>query len=488
MGLGKTRQDIVFVLNGRRVSVTGTTALATVSDYLRYDRQLTGTKVVCAEGDCGACTVLVASIHDLAHGKWQFRSINSCILPVLALDGANVVTVEGLKSDGKLHPVQDAMLRCFGSQCGYCTPGFVCAMTALTEDATLKKKPISEKRAKNYLTGNLCRCTGYQPILDAAMSLDPTKIETLQGRYHDKELLRELTALAKQPVAIEVDENRSVYLPATLDQALKWKKEHREGRIVAGATDLGVQINKGRAKYSHLMSLQNIARLYEIKTSKTSFEIGARVSLTKLQSHIEEHASEFDRMLNIFASPQIKNAGTLVGNIVNGSPIADTIPYLMASDATVEVRSIRGKRMIAISEFYLGYKKLDLKPDEIVVAIHLPRAEKDEVSKLYKVSLRKDLDISAVTMAMRLRMKADKISEARLVFGGVGPTVVRLSKSEKNWVGKKLERPLFDGLAKEISKLVKPISDVRGSSEFRNTLCQNLVRRAADELESEGVL
>lgn len=476
----KNRDFLSFFINGVRHSVTGEKSFMTLSDYLRYERSLTGTKVVCAEGDCGACTVLLASVHELEKDQLMFKSVNSCIIPVLALDGCHLVTVEGLKKENKLHPVQQSMVENFGSQCGFCTPGFVCAMTALVEDSILKKKDITEKRAQNYLTGNLCRCTGYAPIVKAATSVDLDEVETLKKRYSDPKQIAELKRHVKIPLEIVTDKIK-LFLPTTLEEALKLKNKYPETRLVAGATDMGVAVNKGKTQYQYLMSLQNIPKLWKIQKLKNKIVIPARVTLSQLQKELSKDQAEFDGILNIFASMQIKNSGTLVGNVVNASPIADTIPYLLVSDAVVEVRSHKNTKLIPLDEFYLGYKKLNLKPHEIVTAIHLPITKSSQISKLYKVSLRKDLDISAVTMAARFKLKNHKIEEARLAFGGVGPVVIRLKDIEEKWKGQTLDKSLLEELSSQISNLVTPMSDVRGSKEYRLLLCRNLLQKMADE-------
>lgn len=494
----KPRSEITFFLNGQRLDLRGPDILMPVADFLRTRRLLTGTKIVCAEGDCGACTALIAypekSSSKSTRDSRYFQSLNTCIFPVLALDGCHLVTVEGLAEPGPdetLHPVQEAMAKCHGSQCGFCTPGFVCAMTAMVEDAQRKGNtgPLSEKKIKNSLTGNLCRCTGYLPILDAAKTLDPKNITSLRRRYFSKAERETLQKITKRTAHIETEnflgEKLLVLLPTSLDEAVKLKARHKNIKIIAGATDLGVQVNKGRTKLEAVMSLQNIAPLWQIKRTKTATLVGARVSLTALQQDLENHDPELDRILNIFASPQIKNTGTLVGNVVNGSPIGDTIPYLMAMDAKVLVRSVRGKRAIPMAEFYLGYKQLALKPNELVEGIEIPNLAKTEKIRLYKVSLRKDLDISAVTLAVRIGGRK-QIETARIVFGGVGPTVIRLKEVEKSWIGQSLSQEhietLFQSLSRKIETLVSPISDVRGSREYRLRLCRSLLAKAGREL------
>jgi xanthine dehydrogenase small subunit len=490
----KSRSEITFYLNGQKQTVSGEQTLATVSDFLRYKKALTGTKVVCAEGDCGACTALLATSHETEKSKdIRFKAINTCIFPVLGLDSSHLVTIEGIADGDRLHPLQESMIKCHGSQCGFCTPGFICAMAAMTEDLLAKKKSsspaqLTAKKVKNSLTGNLCRCTGYQPIIEAALDTDLSKITPLRERYASPAQTAELKKLSKVPAAIEWATGK-VHLPTTIKQAAALKAKAKDLKIIAGATDLGVQVNKGRTQYKEVMSLQNIRELWDIKETKTKISVGARVSLARLQTFIETHDPELDRMLNLFASPQIKNTGTLVGNVVNGSPIGDMIPYLLASDAEVVAASKTGTRRIPMSKFYLGYKKLALKPAEIVVAIEIPRRNKLDTLRLFKVSLRKDLDISAVTFAMRIRhsQKTKKVESARIVFGGVGPTVKRLEHFEKRWSGQDFTRDLFSELSSEIPHHVNPISDVRGSREYRLKLCQNLVVRAAHELFDGGV-
>lgn len=515
----KSRSEITFYLNGQRQDLSGPDLLMPVADFLRTRRLLTGTKIVCAEGDCGACTALIAHPEKsstktaASRDGRHFQSLNTCIYPVLALDGCHLVTVEGLtggltgglageltngpaekQKPATLHPVQDAMAKCHGSQCGFCTPGFVCAMTAMIEEAQRKGKtgPLAEKKIKNALTGNLCRCTGYLPIIEAAKTLEPAKITSLRARYFSKEERGTLSKLTKQPVRIETQnllgEKLLILLPTTMNDAVKLRARYKDLKIVAGATDLGVQVNKGRTKLQAVMSLQNIPSLWQIKRSKSTTLVGARVSLTALQQDLEKHDPELNRILNIFASPQIKNTGTLVGNVVNGSPIGDTIPYLMAMDAKVLARGPGGKRAIAMSEFYLGYKKLALKPGELVEGIEIPHLKNSERIKLYKVSLRKDLDISAVTLAIRLGGRKT-IETARIVFGGVGPTVVRLKDVEKSWLGQSLTQEqvetLLQDLSKQIAMKVNPISDVRGSRDYRLRLCRSLLLKAGAELKSE---
>lgn len=484
----KNRTQVVFYLNNILQQVEGDQIFLNLSDYLRYVKNKTGTKVVCAEGDCGACTVLKATVHDLQKNRLMFKTVNSCILPVFNLDGCHVVTVEGLRPSnepkGSLHPTQASLVKNLGTQCGFCTPGIVCSMVGLFEEARLQKKTITEKKIKNYLTGNLCRCTGYNSIVKAAIDIENQDFKLLQEIYHDPQKNKILMNAVKTPLHVQFN-NQSLYLPLRIKQAVDYKKKYPEAKIIAGATDILVAVNKGQLQLEKLISLQNIESAWAIKIVKNNLVIGSQVTLTAFQNYIHLSNPEMYDLLKVFASPQIKNNATLVGNVINASPIADTIPFLMVSDAQIAVQNHLKKRIIPIEKFYMGYKKLNLKSNEIVTSIHIPlmnRKEKHFV-KLIKVSLRKDLDISAVTLAVRLSLSDEKkIIEARVAIGGVGPTVLRLPIIEKMWVNKKIQPEIFQQAAKKIRSLIKPYSDLRGSAEYRYLISENLFNKIAAEL------
>jgi xanthine dehydrogenase small subunit len=477
----KTRDHIVFYLNGRRIEVRGADALKPLAHLLRYQFGLPGTKVVCSEGDCGACTVLIAPFRQAEIQK--FRSINACIAPAYSLDLCHVVTVEGLAIGGELSTVQQAMVDNHGGQCGYCTPGFVCAMTVLAEDCLAENKIISEKRARNYLTGNLCRCTGYEPILKAATAIELDKVISL-SRYVSQASIEDFSALSSFDILIQ-DQNFELNMPGTLTQAVRLKKQSPELRIVGGATDLGVLLNKDKLKLVKVMSLAHVSELEQIQHSGNKIVVGATVTLATLESVLRQQCSELQGIIKVFASPQIKNAGTLVGNVVNASPIADTIPALMVLEGKVIVSSGAGARQIPITEFYKGYKQLDLAADEIVTHIEFEIPSATQVFKLYKVAPRKDLDISVVTCALLFTLKNKKIEAARLAFGGVGPTVLRLSKLEAKLIGQDFSSEVFVQLGLDVEKEIAPISDLRGTKEFRLQLAKNLLKKCYREVSAE---
>src|SRR5436853_2454199 len=343
------RDHIVLLINGREHAIRGRGVFSTLSNYLRYDFGATGTKIVCEEGDCGACSVLIR------RGD-EFVPINSCILSMFQLDGASIVTVEGLK----LNAVQQAMIECHGAQCGYCTPGFIVAMTGLFET----RAQVDEACAREGLVGNLCRCTGYEPIIKAACAVDGTSMQRMRELYPQ-------TIADVDEVLIEQD-GRTFFAPASLDEALSFKRKFKPCTIVQGATDVGVWINKRSYAAATMMSLAKLRELDDLREEDGAIIAGANVTLTQFENFTCDRIPELHRILNIFGSPQIKNAGTLVGNIANGSPIGDTLPYLFVSGATLELASVDGTRTVAVSDFYRGYKQFDLQPHEIITRVRVP--------------------------------------------------------------------------------------------------------------------
>ena len=442
------RDHVRISINGNEHRIGGADALTTLGAWLRANGK-TGTKLVCEEGDCGACTVL------LRRGAGDFQPVNSCILLLAQLDGASVVTVEGLG----MNAVQQSMVVCHGAQCGYCTPGFVVAMTALFEHCDR----VDDKQVRDGLTGNLCRCTGYEPIIKAALAVDGASMPKTGARYPQ-------TLDARDAVRIG-----NFFAPTTLDDAVRFKREHPGCTIVQGATDVGVWINKRNFAAPAMLSLAKIPGLDELRVaapaSGAEIVAGANVTLSAFEKFIETRIPELHRILEIFGSPQIKNAGTLAGNIANGSPIGDTLPYLFVAGAQLELNG--GARTVEVNDFYVGYKKFDLKPDEIITRVRVPIVA--DKLKLYKVSRRKDLDISAFTAAIRLRTTDGHINAASIAYGGVAPTVVRLPRTESFLAGKPITLGTFEEAGRIARGEVKPISDVRGGADYRAQLAENIL-------------
>jgi xanthine dehydrogenase small subunit len=446
------RDHILIHINGREHRIEGDAAFVTLANYLRQDVGATGTKIVCEEGDCGACTVLTRRAADA-----DYRAVNSCILSLAQLDGSSIVTVEGLRETNGLHPVQEAMVQCHGAQCGYCTPGFVVAMAALFE----RCDRVDEKQVRDGLTGNLCRCTGYEPIIKAALAVDGAGITRIRERY------------SKLPDAHDSVQVGSFCAPATLDEAIAFKRDHPGCTIVQGGTDVGVWVNKRNYQAPAMLSLAKIDSLNELREEDGAIVAGANATLADFEVFIAERIPELARILAVFGSPQIKNAGTLVGNIANGSPIGDTLPYLFVAGAMLELNG--DARTVPVDRFYLGYRKFDLRPDEIITRVRIGIVR--DTLKLYKVSRRRDLDISAFTAAIRLAMNGEHIERAGIAYGGVAPTVIRLPRTEAFLVGKSATFDTFEHAGRVARDEIKPISDVRGSADYRSQLAENIMAK-----------
>jgi xanthine dehydrogenase small subunit len=465
-----SRNYIQIGLNGEWICVSGEDVFLPLSSFLRYARRKTGTKVVCAEGDCGACTVLVKKWHPSGGG--QFLAVNSCIAPSFLFDGAQIYTVEAMAESGELSEVQDSMARNFGGQCGFCTPGMVMALTAMFEGTP----PKCDQDVKNHLTGNLCRCTGYEPIIKAALDVDLKKIKACSSRSFSEVPLE----LIKQEVLIEASEKK-LYSPTSIKDLVRFKKENANAMIFSGATDLGVRINKGHIRPEVFLSLNLMPEFYQCEYNDDEFVVGAKVTLKEFQDLIEANIPDAKAFMNIFASPQIKNMGTVVGNLVNASPIADTTPVLMSLDAELNIVGSAGARKLPLSQFYLGYKKIDLKPDEVILSLNFKKPASTAVMSNYKISKRRDLDISCVNASFLFDLKEGAIVKARMSFGGVGPMTLRLEDIENFLIGKKLSAELLTEVKFKIRNSIHPISDSRGSLEFRLLMAENLFDKFATE-------
>ena len=349
------------------------------------------------------------------------------------------------------------MVQCHGAQCGYCTPGFVMAMAGMFEVCS----HLNEKQVRDGLTGNLCRCTGYEPIIKAALSVDGAQAAKMRDRYPELPDAGDSVTIGR------------FCAPATLDEAIAFKRDHPGCTIVQGGTDVGVWVNKRNYAAPAMLSLSKIASLNELREEDGVIVAGANTTLADFETFITERIPELAGIMAIFGSPQIKNAGTLIGNIANGSPIGDTLPYLFVAGAMLELND--GARSVPIDRFYLGYRKFDLHPDEIITRVRISIVR--DTLKLYKVSRRKDLDISAFTAAIRLGLTGDRIDRAAVAYGGVAPTVVRLPRTEAFLAGKSATLDTFEHAGRIARDEIKPISDVRGSADYRLQLAENIMSK-----------
>jgi len=540
------RDFVLIYLNGVRREIRGREALMMLADWLRKEAGLTGTKVVCAEGDCGSCTVLrafpdlaaqpnfkgganVGGYHATHIAPLEFEAMNSCIATVAQMDGSHIVTVEGMQCGDELSPAQVAMKNCHASQCGYCTPGFVMAISAMLEkhggvngaranvdavskdgvraSATISAQPMDAKMAANYLTGNLCRCTGYAPIVQAALTVRATEKHSVAGRYSNTAAITDALNTAKKSLLIEHN-GVKLFAPVSLREAVTFAAQNPCFQVLGAATDMGVQTNKGKPLPRVMLSLHLVNDLYQAKQSRAGIVVGARVTLAQLRRLCETSVPELSSFLNLFGSPQIKNVATLVGNIANASPIGDTLPFLLIAGAAVHVVSRPGgkgpihKRKIELTDLYVGYKKLALTPGEIITHVSFNATNSKELQRLYKVSQRKDMDISAISGAFSLtmagRVKSSAVNatthvgahktksppcvvSARIAYGGVAATPIRMPEIEAALVGD-FTMEKAQTVAHMIARSITPLSDVRGSAAYRRVTAANLFMRYASEV------
>jgi len=474
------RDYLVFYVNGVKHTLNDDAALGSLADLLRERLGRVGTKIVCNEGDCGSCSVLVGRPSE--DGKQLvYQTLDACIAFPFQLDRAHVVTVEGLLDQGNLSPVQDAMVQCHGSQCGFCTPGFVVALHGIVES----EASLTDEALRYELSGNLCRCTGYVSILAAGRSINPAKVARLKQKYPEHAMLLDFSDLAKEPVQLSTQRGL-VMVPRTIQQAVEFRAAYPTATIVSGATDYGVLRNHGKIQASNTLCLSNVHDFSAIAIQDDVLTIGGGATWRAIEKFVEHRIPEYHAILIRFGSPQIRNAGTLAGNLATGSPIADSVPFHVVTQTEIELRSVRGSRRVAIADFYRGYRKTVIADDELIVAIHTPLPKPNERIKLYKISKRRDMDISTVTLGIWLSLDGERVQDVRLALGGVGPTVMRMSEAEKCLVGRTFSESAFRETGLAARQAISPWSDVRGGAEYRLQLVENLLLKCFYELSGSN--
>ena len=381
------RDGVLIYLNGQRVLVEGDDVFSTVVEFLRARRGLTGTKVGCGEGDCGACTVMVGRP---VEGTLRYRTVSSCLQAMHQLDGTHVVTIEGLTPPNGLSPIQRAMVEHHGSQCGFCTPGMVAALEGVFEGATA----VDLAGLRTGLTGNLCRCTGYLPILEAGLAVDRSSVAQLNRRYPSREMTDELAARVKVSIRFEHG-GRTIFRPVTLDEAITFLSRHPRTLLVAGGTETGLtRSRRGLIEPPAILSLGGISELGRIAFEQGTLSVGANVTWTELEEFCRDRVPLVHALTNRFGSPQIRNAATLVGNIAHGSPVADSLCFLLISEAELVVAGPGGRRRVKIEGFHRGPKQTALGPCEIITRVVIPLPDTQDLVKLFKISKRKEIDTS----------------------------------------------------------------------------------------------
>jgi xanthine dehydrogenase small subunit len=474
-------QPIRFFYQGALREVSDVAPTQTILQHLREDLHCTGTKEGCAEGDCGACTVVIGS---LEHGELQMKAVNSCIQFTPTLDGKALFTVEDLQQpDGKLHPVQQSLVECHGSQCGFCTPGFAMSLWGMY----LKQDGKQPTRCEidDALSGNLCRCTGYRPIIDAARRMSELpKVEFDRG-----ELAGQLRAIQSDAAGSYSHAGQQFHAPRTIDEVARLRAEHPQALLVAGCTDVGLWVTKQMRELNDIIYLGQVAELKRVVDAAGMIEIGAGATLEDAYAAVCRHYPvELSEMWQRFASLPIRNAGTLGGNVANGSPIGDSMPWLIALGSQVVLRSAAGSRVLALEDFYLGYQQKDLQPGEFVEAVRVPLPREEVRFRTYKLAKRFDQDISAVCAAFAFAFDGGAITSARIAFGGMAATPKRATAAEALLAGRKWTEAALEEAMAALAQDYAPLSDMRASGSYRMKTAQNLLRRFWFETRLENPL
>jgi xanthine dehydrogenase small subunit len=469
----KTRNEIRFVLNGEDVALSKVAPDEMLLDFLRLRRSLRGSKEGCAEGDCGACTVLVGR---LAGGELVYESVNACIRFLGSLDGCHVVTIEHLRGEGgKLHPVQQAMVDFHGSQCGFCTPGFVMSLYALW----MRNPEPSDEAIEKALQGNLCRCTGYEAIVRAAHAIssygkvagDPLAVERAA-------VTRKLAAL-RDGARVEIGQGRGrLVVPADVDDFADVLEAEPKATIVAGSTDVGLWVTKFMREISPAVFIGGLDELRTISERDGVISIGAGVTYTEAFSTLSRRIPAFGPLFDRIGGEQVRNMGTIGGNIANGSPIGDTPPPFIALGAMLTLRKGQARRTIPLEDFFIAYGKQDRRPGEFVEAVDVPVPAEGAHFAVHKITKRRDEDITAVLGAFHLALAENgAVSDVRIAYGGMAATPKRAKAVEAALIGKAWSKTTVEEAVEAYAADFAPITDMRASAKYRMLVAKNLLRR-----------
>ena len=478
--MSPSKRPIRFLHRGAVVEADPAAATRSVLEWLREDARCSGTKEGCAEGDCGACTVVVGELD--AAGKLLLKPVNACIQFLPTLDGKALFAVEDLTAaDGKLHPAQQAMVECHGSQCGFCTPGFVMSLWACYQRHQAAGTQPSRQQLADDLSGNLCRCTGYRPILDAGQRM--FSIAPAVPLIHAP-IVTALKSLQSDP---PLQAEGTFHAPRTLTEFAALRHAKPQAQLLAGSTDIGLWVTKQFRELGELIYIGEVNELRQIALSELLITIGAAASLEDAwQALVAEWPTLRDVWLR-FASLAIRQAGTMGGNVANGSPIGDSAPVLMALGARLVLRQGERVRRMPIDDFYLDYMRNDLQPGEFLQAIEVPRhGGRAQAVRVYKISKRFDCDISALCAALAIELDGDRVIAVRLAFGGMAATVRRAARAEAVLVGQRWTEASLQAATEALAQDFKPLSDMRASAAYRMQVAQNLLRRFWLETRTEN--
>lgn len=466
------RNSLKFLLGVRAREISEIDPTMTVLDWLREHEGLTGTKEGCAEGDCGACTVVLGEARD---GEMRYRAVNACIQFMPCLDGKQLITVEDVAAeDGTLHDIQQAMVETHASQCGFCTPGFVMSIYAQwLEGAAADRREIHDA-----IAGNLCRCTGYGPIVAAAEQTLGQKPARRNVAKTAASTAKTLSDMRDGGLEISGPDGRRFFAPATLKELEQLTLDYPDATLIAGLTDAGLWVTKQHQVLDTVIYLGNVAELRVLNETKEAIEISAAVTYAEAHELLGRHFPDFGELLRRLGGLQVRNVGTICGNIANGSPIGDSPPALIALDARLVLNKGGARREIALEEFFIEYGKQDRQPSEFVEKVIVPKLEKNHRFRCYKIAKRFDQDISAVMAAFRLTLDdAGKVENIRIAYGGMAGTPKRAARAEAALVGKSWNEGAVDAAMAAMNEDFSPLTDMRGSADYRMVTARNLLKR-----------
>ena len=471
------RAEVRFIRRGKLVRLPNVSPTLTLLDYLRLTERATGTKEGCAEGDCGACTVV---LRRLRGEKLTYEPVNACILLAAQADGTEVIAVEDLARGDTLHPVQQALVDHHGSQCGFCTPGFVMALFALHHRTD--GKPADRQQVNDWIAGNLCRCTGYRPIVDAGIAACIAPANDWFSA-EEPDARRALAELKDTDDIFIGTKERFFAAPAGLTSLAKLCIANPDATLVAGATDVGLWVTKQLRDLPKVIWLGRVKNLDEIEDRRDAVSFGAMVTLSEAMPYLAAIDRDLGELLRRFAGNQIRTAGTVGGNIANGSPIGDMPPALIAVGATLALQQGDRTRTLPLENYFVDYGKQDRRPGEFVRLVRVPKFSAEDRFRCYKISKRFDSDISAVMGAFKLRVDGMRIAGARIAFGGMAAIPKRASRAEKALIEKYLDRPQdWDEAIALLAEDFKPIDDLRASADYRLDAARALLRKALTEI------
>jgi len=467
-----------FILNGEPHEESAVSPSMTVLDYLRERRGLTGTKEGCAEGDCGACTIVMASARD---GRLDYEAANACLMLVPQMDGKEIITIEGLaEQDGTLHAVQQALIEAHGSQCGFCTPGIVMALFAFHHG----DDPVESGKIHDALAGNLCRCTGYRPIVDAALTLDHSPADRFA-----REAAKRIVSIRGLALADSYEfDGETFHAPRSMDELLRLRAAYPNAYLLGGGTDLGILASKDRKRLDRVIWTGRVAELARIERTDSHITIGTAVTYAAALPLFDELYPSFAHLIRRIGSRQIRNLGTLGGNVCNASPIGDTPPLFLVLEADFIARSQRGSREIPANEFFVDYRKTALAEDEILEAIRIPMPQPDTIYKAHKISKRFDQDISAVVGAFAITIRDGTVEKARIAFGGMAAIPARAYGSESFMEGAPWELAIAVGGGAMLDTDFSPITDFRANADYRSRVAAHLFVRVYTESADPAVI